>query len=91
MDYILEIENITKEFPGVKALKGVNFNVERGEIHALVGENGAGKSTLMKILSGVYNPTTGGIKLNGEKTDFKNPREAQESGISIIHLSLIHI
>ena len=85
MDYILEIENITKEFPGVKALKGVNFNVERGEIHALVGENGAGKSTLMKILSGVYNPTTGGIKLNGEKTDFKNPREAQESGISIIH------
>ncbi len=85
MDYILEIENITKEFPGVKALKGVSFNVERGEVHALVGENGAGKSTLMKILSGVYNPTSGSIKFNGEEIFLKDPKEAQSLGISIIH------
>ncbi len=53
-EYILEMKQITKEFTGVKALSGVNFKVEKGEIHCLVGENGAGKSTLMKILSGVY-------------------------------------
>lgn len=68
MDNILEIENITKEFPGVKALNGVSFNIKRGEVHALVGENGAGKSTLMKILSGVYAPTTGKIRLDGKRS-----------------------
>ncbi|MEW8987331.1 MAG: ATP-binding cassette domain-containing protein, partial [Bacillus sp. (in: firmicutes)] len=74
MDHILEIENITKEFPGVKALNGVSFNIRRGEVHALVGENGAGKSTLMKILSGVYSPTQGKIRLDGKEVIFKDPK-----------------
>ncbi|WP_425457432.1 sugar ABC transporter ATP-binding protein [Bacillus marasmi] len=85
LDHILEIENITKEFPGVKALNGVSFNIRRGEVHALVGENGAGKSTLMKILSGVYSPTQGKIRLDGKEVIFKDPKEAQKLGISIIH------
>lgn len=85
LDNILEIEDVTKEFPGVKALKGVSFNIRRGEVHALVGENGAGKSTLMKILSGVYTPTTGKIRLDGKEVSFKDPKEAQQLGISIIH------
>ena len=67
-EYILEMRNITKEFPGVKALNNVSFKVKKGEIKALVGENGAGKSTLMKVLSGVYGygTYTGDIVLNGE-------------------------
>lgn len=85
MDNILEIDNITKEFPGVKALKGVSFNIKRGEVHALVGENGAGKSTLMKILSGVYAPTTGTIRLDQKEVTFKDPKQAQQLGVSIIH------
>jgi ribose transport system ATP-binding protein len=85
VDKILEIENITKEFPGVKALKGVSFDIKRGEVHALVGENGAGKSTLMKILSGVYTPTTGKIRLDGNEVTFKDPKQAQQLGVSIIH------
>jgi ribose transport system ATP-binding protein len=85
VDKVLEIENIMKEFPGVKALKGVSFDIRRGEIHALVGENGAGKSTLMKVLSGVYTPTTGKIRLDGKEVTFKNPKQAQQLGISIIH------
>ena len=72
-DYILEMKQITKEFPGVKALDNVNFKVKRGEIHCLVGENGAGKSTLMKVLSGVYPHGTysGDIIYNGEVQKFK--------------------
>ncbi|MEK5444613.1 ATP-binding cassette domain-containing protein [Fredinandcohnia sp. FSL W7-1320] len=85
MDNILEIENITKEFPGVKALNGVSFTIRRGEVHALVGENGAGKSTLMKILSGVYTPTSGTIRLDGKEVTFKDPKQAQQLGVSIIH------
>lgn len=85
MDNILEIKDITKEFPGVKALNGVNFNIKRGSVHALVGENGAGKSTLMKILSGVYKPTSGEIHLDGKKVEFNDPKDAQLSGVSIIH------
>lgn len=85
MDNILEMKNITKSFPGVTALKDVSFNIRRGEVHAIVGENGAGKSTLMKILSGVYQPTSGEIFLDGRKVSFKDPKEAQLSGISIIH------
>ncbi|WBL14681.1 sugar ABC transporter ATP-binding protein [Sutcliffiella sp. NC1] len=85
MDNVLEIQNITKEFPGVKALKGVSFDIRRGEVHALVGENGAGKSTLMKILSGVYAPTTGKIRLDGKEVTFTDPKQAQQLGVSIIH------
>ena len=89
-DYILEMKNITKEFPGVKALDNVNLQVERGEIHALVGENGAGKSTLMNVLSGTYpyGSYTGDIVYNGEVCQFKTLKDSEEKGIVIIHQEL---
>lgn len=89
-DYILEMRNITKEFPGVKALNNVNFKVKRGEIHCLVGENGAGKSTLMKVLSGVYKygTYTGDIIYNGEVQQFKGIADSEEKGIAIIYQEL---
>lgn len=89
-DYILEMRNITKEFPGVKALDDVNFQVKKGEIHCLVGENGAGKSTLMKVLSGVY-PTghyEGDILINGEIQRFHGIRDSERSGIAVIYQEL---
>ncbi|HOK63445.1 MAG TPA: ATP-binding cassette domain-containing protein, partial [Soehngenia sp.] len=89
-DYILEMKNITKEFPGVKALDNVNFKVKRGEIHCLVGENGAGKSTLMKILSGVYpyGSYDGEIILNGEVQKFQSIQDSEKAGIAIIYQEL---
>ena len=89
-DYILEMRSITKEFPGVKALDNVNLQVERGEIHALVGENGAGKSTLMNVLSGTYpyGTYTGDIIYNGETCQFHTLRDSEEKGIVIIHQEL---
>ena len=89
-DYILEMNHITKEFPGSKALDDVNFQVERGEIHAICGENGAGKSTLMNVLSGVYPYGTyeGDIIYNGEECRFHNLRESEKKGIVIIHQEL---
>ena len=89
-DYILEMKNITKEFPGVKALDNVNLKVERGEIHALVGENGAGKSTLMNVLSGTYpfGTYSGDIVYNGEVCRFRTLRDSEEKGIVIIHQEL---
>ncbi len=89
-DYILEMRNITKEFPGVKALDSVNLKVKRGEIHALVGENGAGKSTLMNILSGVYPDGTysGDLVVNGEICKFKNIQQSEQVGVAIIHQEL---
>ncbi len=89
-DIILEMKNITKTFPGVKALDNVNFQVQRGEIHALVGENGAGKSTLMKVLSGVYEHGTynGEIILNGDEQKFNNIKESEHKGIAIIYQEL---
>jgi len=83
-DYILEMRNITKFFPGVKALDDVSFSVQSGEIHALVGENGAGKSTLMKILDGVYQADSGSISLNRKEIRIKNPLEARAAGIGLI-------
>ncbi len=83
-EVILELQNITKAFPGVNALDDVNVTFIRGEVHALVGENGAGKSTLMKILSGVYTPDAGSIVLGTQSVSFRNPQEAQLAGISII-------
>lgn len=82
---ILELQSITKYFPGIKALDGINLNIKEGEVHALIGENGAGKSTLVKILTGVYTPTSGKIIYNGEELSFKNAIEAQETGITAIH------
>ena len=87
-DRILELININKQFPGVKALDNVSFDVNRNEIHALIGENGAGKSTLMKILSGVYQPDSGEILYHGERRVFATPVEARKSRISIIHQEL---
>ena len=88
MDTILEMKNITKTFPGVKALDDVSLKVERGEIHALCGENGAGKSTLMKVLSGVYPHGTyeGDILYDGGVQEFKDIRSSEERGIIIICL-----
>ena len=89
-DIILEMNNITKEFPGVKALDNVNLKVKRGTIHALVGENGAGKSTLMNVLSGIYpyGSYTGDIVYNGEVCKFAKITESEEQGIVIIHQEL---
>src|SRR6478672_9108459 len=90
---LLEMRDIVKEFPGVRALDGVSFTLEKGEFHALVGENGAGKSTLMKVLSGVYPSGTygGDIVVEGEVKQFKNVRDAENAGIAIIfqELSLV--
>ncbi len=82
---VLQIQNISKSFPGVKALEDVSVDIKRGSVHALVGENGAGKSTLIKILAGIYTPNGGSIVLNGKKVRFKAPIEAQKAGISVIH------
>ncbi|OJF92769.1 ABC transporter ATP-binding protein [Alkalibacterium sp. 20] len=90
MSHILEMKNIIKEFSGVRALSNVNFKVNKGEIHALVGENGAGKSTLMKVLSGVYTygEYSGDIVYKGDVSRFKNIKESEEKGIVIIHQEL---
>lgn len=87
-DYILRLEGINKEFPGVKALDNMQFSLCRGSIHALIGENGAGKSTLMKVLSGVYKPDSGQIFLDGEEVKIMNPLDAEHKGISIVHQEL---
>lgn len=85
---ILEMQHVTKVFPGVKALDNVHFNVYQGKVMALLGENGAGKSTLMKILSGVFRKTEGTIIFKGKKLDVKDPKDAQNNGIAIIHQEL---
>ena len=85
---ILTMEHITKEFTGVKALKDANLDLYPGEVHALLGENGAGKSTLMKILTGIYKKNSGKITYLGKEIELKNPKEAQEAGIIIVHQEL---
>jgi len=85
-DYpLLEMRNIGKAFPGVRALHGVNLNLHRSEVLALLGENGAGKSTLIKILGGAHRPDSGSICLDGKPVDLANPREAIAAGISVIY------
>lgn len=83
-DYILEMKNITKTFPGVKALDNVSISIEKGEIHALVGENGAGKSTLIKILNGLYKPDEGKIYFHGKEPHIKNTLDAEKKGLSFV-------
>lgn len=87
-NYAVELENVCKSFPGVKALDNVSFKLKSGEVLALLGENGAGKSTLMKILSGVYTKDSGTIKIFGQTIEDMNPVKAQELGIAIIHQEL---
>jgi rhamnose transport system ATP-binding protein len=82
---LLEVHNLTKIFPGIRALDDVHLTVRSGEVHALIGENGAGKSTLVKILTGVYFPTEGRLVFDGKELAFKNAIEAQEAGIVAIH------
>jgi ABC-type sugar transport system ATPase subunit len=87
-EYVLETVNLTKSFPGVVALRDVNLKIEKGTIHALVGENGAGKSTLIHLLMGAYQPDYGDIILNGKKMDFHSPLDATHSGISAVFQEL---
>lgn len=86
--YLLEMVNISKQFPGVKALDGVTLRVRPGTVHALCGENGAGKSTLMKCLFGIYHPDEGEIYLEGKKVQFQTARQALDNGVSMVHQEL---
>ena len=88
MNGLVRMEGIDKRFPGVHALKSVDFDLRAGEVHALMGENGAGKSTLMKCLSGVYQPDAGRILIDGQAVALPTPRAAQDLGIGIIHQEL---
>lgn len=89
-DYILEVQNVTKEFPGVRALDDVNFRVKRGEIHGICGENGAGKSTLMGVVSGVHpeGSYSGSVFVKGQEAHFKSIRDSEKLGLTIIHQEL---
>jgi len=82
---VLQLEGISKQFPGVKALEDANFDLRRGEVHMLVGENGAGKSTLIKILAGAYRHDTGRIVINGRPADIQNPAQSLALGVSVIY------
>lgn len=84
-EFVLELKGITKIFPGVKALNNVQFQLKPGEVHALMGENGAGKSTFIKVITGVHKAEEGEMFLNGEKVDFKGPRDAQAAGIAAVY------
>ena len=85
MEPILELKGITKRFPGVLANDSIDLTLNKGEIHALLGENGAGKSTLMNILYGLYDPDEGEIFVNGEKISVTSPRDAIARGIGMVH------
>ena len=87
-NYLLEMRGISKTFPGVRALDGVTLKVRRGSVHALMGENGAGKSTLMKCLFGIYSKDAGEVLLDGVPADFKNPRDALDHGVAMVHQEL---
>ncbi|MGK9339509.1 sugar ABC transporter ATP-binding protein [Sinorhizobium meliloti] len=87
-EYLLEVENVRKEFAGVVALDDVSFRVRRGSVHALMGENGAGKSTLMKIIAGIYTPDAGEFKWRGQPIRLNSPLDALDNGIAMIHQEL---
>jgi ABC-type sugar transport system, ATPase component len=82
---ILELDSVTKLFPGTKALSEVSFSVTKGEVHAVIGENGAGKSTLMNIIGGIFSPTSGSVKFHGEEVRIFTPQHAQLLGIGFVH------
>ena len=86
---LLQMKGIHKSFPGVHALKGVDFELRSGEVHALLGENGAGKSTLIKVLGGIYHKDEGEIFVNGKPYDINSVEMARSAGISIIHQELV--
>ncbi|ABC28044.1 ABC-type sugar transport system, ATPase component [Hahella chejuensis KCTC 2396] len=88
-EYVLEVANVRKEFPGVVALDNVSLRIRPGTVHALMGENGAGKSTLMKIIAGIYQPDKGQVLLRGEPVRLEKPLDAQEAGIAMIHQELL--
>ena len=92
MDYIIEMNHIVKEFPGIRANDDITLQVKKGEIHALLGENGAGKSTLMSVLFGMYKPESGSISLRGEEVSISGPKMANELGIGMVHqhFMLVH-
>ena len=85
MSYIIQLENITKRFPGIVANDHINIQVEKGEIHTLAGENGAGKSTLMNIMFGLYKPDEGQIYINGKAEEFKSSKDSIRCGIGMVH------
>jgi inositol transport system ATP-binding protein len=87
-EYLLEVSNVRKAFPGVLALDDVSFRLKRGRVHALMGENGAGKSTLMKIIAGIYTPDSGSFKLKGQEIKLTSPLDALQYGIAMIHQEL---
>ena len=87
-DLLVEMTDIDKSFPGVHALDGARFDLQAGEVHALVGENGAGKSTLMKVLAGIYRRDAGTVRVKGQEVEINSPRAAQDLGISMIHQEL---
>ena len=87
-EYLLEVENVRKAFPGVLALDDVSFRLKRGHVHALMGENGAGKSTLMKIIAGIYTPDSGSFRLKGQEIRLTSPLDALQYGIAMIHQEL---
>ena len=84
-EVLLQMKNIEKQFPGVRALSNVDFTLRKGEIHALMGENGAGKSTLIKILTGVYQMDGGEILVEGKNVSIRSPQDAQNNGISTVY------
>ena len=88
MEPLIKMVGITKEFPGVRALDHISFDILPGEVHVLIGENGAGKSTLMKILSGVYTPTSGKIICNGHEYSALNTKTSYDEGIAIVYQEL---
>lgn len=89
MSSFLELRNISKSFPGVKALQDVSLEIRQGEVHALLGENGAGKSTLIKILAGIYQRDSGEILMHGKPLEIRNVKDAKANRISVIHQELL--
>ena len=83
--YAVEMLHITKRFPGIIANDDITLQLKKGEIHALLGENGAGKSTLMSVLFGLYQPEEGEIHMNGKKVEIRNPNDANDLGIGMVH------